>query len=715
MGMGKRQMAPTAHNRETDPERRVGRMSTRTAGRLALFSWVLSAFFAAAALAIVFLVWSDEVPTHEMAPVFDPVLLSTAFSAVGALVASRRPENLIGWIMCATGLLFALNGLAGSYAAHALYSGSEPMPGAAFAAWANVFIGNLPLLPLLPLLLLLFPDGRLPSRRWRPVVWLIVGSGLAEVAFWAFAPGEFLGWPPARNPFGVAVLDPLLDPYVTHVQTPLLVVTLVLPAISLVVRFWRSRGEERQQLKWFVSAGALVAFAATLLFVVGVRSSQPIESIFWGFFVLAVFAVPTSMGVAILRYRLWAIDLLINRAIVYGALSAVVVGLYVLVVGSLGAFLQARGSLLVSLLGAGLVAVLFAPLRERLQRGVNRLMYGERDDPYAVLSRMGERLETTLAPKAVLPTIAETIAQALKLPYVAIELEHDGEFVKEAEYGKQPPDAPLVLPLAYGTETVGRLVASSRSPGEEFSASDRKLLEDLARQVGVAAHAVRLATDLQRSRERLVASREEERRRLRRDLHDGVGPQLAALTLKLETARNRLSHDPEAQELLSDLAERARATVADIRRAVHALRPPALDDLGLVPALREVAAQYSHNTLNVYVEAPQRLPSLPAAVEVACYRITQEALTNVVRHAGASSCLVRLALEKGAGIVRLEVIDDGQGINEHHKAGVGLSSMRERAEELGGTCMIEPLPKGGTSVSARLSYRLPNSVHLKEE
>jgi signal transduction histidine kinase len=704
-------MAPTAHNREVDPERRVGRMSTRTAGRLALFSWVLSVFFAAAALAIIFLGWSAEVPTYETAPVLYPVLLATAFSTVGALVASRRPENLIGWIMCATGLLSALNGLAGSYAAHALYSGSEPMSGAAFAAWANVFTGSI---PLLPLLLLLFPDGRLPSRRWRPVVWLIIGSGLAEVAAWAFAPGRFPGWPPARNPFGVAVLDPLLDLYVSYAQTPLLILTVLLPAISLLVRFWRSRGVERQQLKWFVSSGALVAFAATLLFVVGVRSSELIEGVLWGFLVLAVCAVPASMGVAILRYRLWDIDLLINRALVYGALSAVVVGLYVLVVGSLGAFLQARGSLLVSLLATGLIAVLFAPLRERLQRGVNRLMYGERDDPYAVLSRLGERLEATLAPQAVLPTIAETVAQALKLPYVAIELEHAGEFVKEAEYGKQPPDVPFVLSLAYGAETVGRLVTGRRSPGEEFSASDRKLLEDLARQVGVAAHAVRLTTDLQRSRERLVASREEERRRLRRDLHDGVGPQLAALTLKLETARNRLSHDPEAQVLLSDLAERARAAVADIRRAVHALRPPALDELGLVPALREGAAQYSHNGLSVNLDAPHNLPPLPAAVEVACYRITQEALTNVVRHADASSCSVLLALE--AEIVRLEITDDGRGLSSERKGvGVGLSSMRDRAEELGGTCTIESLPGSGTRVSARLPCQLPNNARPKGE
>ena len=188
--MGKGPMAPTATNRGTDLGRRVGKMSTRTAGRLAFSSWILSILSAVAALMIMFLGWSAEVPTHQTMPVLFPVLLATAFSTVGALVASRRPENLIGWIMCAVGLLFALNSLADSYAAHALYSGSEPMTGAAFAAWANVFTGGL---PLLPLLLLLFPDGRLPSRRWRTVLWLIIGSGLAEVAASAFAPGRFPG------------------------------------------------------------------------------------------------------------------------------------------------------------------------------------------------------------------------------------------------------------------------------------------------------------------------------------------------------------------------------------------------------------------------------------------------------------------------------------------------------------------------------------------
>src|SRR5215210_1566596 len=276
-------------------------------------------------------------------------------------------------------------------------------------------------------------QNRCPSRHWRPVVWLIIGSGLAEIAFWAFAPGRFLGWPSARNPFGVDALRPFLDPYANYAQTPLLVLTVLLPAISLLMRFWRSRGVERQQIKWFVSAGALVAFAATLLFVVGVRSSDLIEGVLWGFFFLAPCTLPASMGMAILRYRLWDIDLVINRALVYGALTAGVVGIYVLVVGVLGVLCRVQCNILVSILAAGLVAVLFQPLRYRLQRGVNRPMYGERDDPYAVLSRLGRRLDAAIAPDEVLPAIVETVTSALKLPYAAITLKREEGFETAVE------------------------------------------------------------------------------------------------------------------------------------------------------------------------------------------------------------------------------------------------------------------------------------------
>jgi signal transduction histidine kinase len=411
--------------------------------------------------------------------------------------------------------------------------------------------------------------------------------------------------------------------------------------------------------------------------------------------------VPVFTYIAILRYHLYDIDLLINRTLVYGSLSACVAGIYVLAVVALGALFQAQGNLAISLLATGVVAVLFQPLRSRLQRSVNRLMYGERDDPYAVISRLGRRLETTLAAESVLPTIAETIAQALKLPYAAIHLKDGDGFRAAASYGSSAGE-PKVLPLVYQREEIGRLVLSPRAPGEGFSEADHSLLEDLARQAEVAVHAVRLTSDLQRSRERLVATREEERRRLRRDLHDGLGAQLAGLNVQAGTLRRLIARDPDAaDELVVELREELRGAIADIRRLVYELRPPALDDLGLVEALRRLAERHSSQGehLRVSVEAPEDIPDLPAAVEVAVYRITQEALTNVARHAKAQSCVVRLAVNDD---VALEIVDDGVGIPAQRSAGVGLSSMHERASELGGSCIVQALPKGGTQVLVRL-------------
>jgi len=222
-------------------------------------------------------------------------------------------------------------------------------------------------------------------------------------------------------------------------------------------------------------------------------------------------------------------------------------------------------------------------------------------------------------------------------------------------------------------------------------------------------------TELQRSRESLVTAREEERRRLRRDLHDGVGPQLAALTLELETASDIVSDYPEASVLVAKLSERAREIVSDVRYSVHALRPPALDELGLVGALREGALQYGPPGLRISVDNPQELSHLPAAVEVACYRIAQEALANVVRHASASHCSIRIRLDEEARVLSLEVEDDGRGIREDVRAGVGKISMRERTEELGGSCTVRPLAGGGTLVRALLPFQTARDTHRREE
>jgi signal transduction histidine kinase len=307
------------------------------------------------------------------------------------------------------------------------------------------------------------------------------------------------------------------------------------------------------------------------------------------------------------------------------------------------------------------------------------------------------------------------VREALRLPYAAVTLRHAEGFATVVEVGT-PVAGALRLPLAYQGEPVGELRLGPRAPGEPFSLADRRLLEDLARQAGVAVHAVRLTADLQRSRERLVSAREEERRRLRRDLHDGLGPALGAQRLKVGSARALYAHDPAAADaLLAELETDLGAALTDIRRLVYDLRPPALDELGLVGAIRQGAAPYggrgdhtggaNGDRLRVEVVAPERLPPLPAAVEVAAYRIAQEALTNVARHAHARTCQIRLSLDDTA--LRVAVTDDGVGLSEPRAGsprhtGVGLVSMRERAEELGGTCQVETPPQGGTQLLARL-------------
>jgi two-component system NarL family sensor kinase len=347
-------------------------------------------------------------------------------------------------------------------------------------------------------------------------------------------------------------------------------------------------------------------------------------------------------------------------------------------------------------------------------------MYGERDDPVTVLSRLGQRLEGTLAPDAVLPSLVETVAQTLKLPYVAIETMNDhgsdsqpvtdsfsnGVSSPTIFYGTPQPDA-IRLPLVYQSETIGQLLVAPRAPGEPLSPMDRHLLDNIAHQAGMAVHAVNLTADLQRSRQRLVATREEERRRLRRDLHDGLGPNLASQGLKLAAVKQLLENNPTAAiPLLDQVMEQNKSTVADVRRLVYGLRPPALDELGLVAAIRDhVSGMDGKSALQIEITEPtDGLPPLSAAVEVAAYRIVLEALTNVIRHAQARHCTILFSVSRnGPGdVLGIEIQDDGKGIPEAHRAGVGLRSMRERAEEIGGTSVVESTGRQGTCVNVKI-------------
>ncbi len=478
----------------------------------------------------------------------------------------------------------------------------------------------------------------------------------------------------------------------------LMVVLLVVAITIAIIWGYRSNrdAETRRKIRWVVFGGLVSGVAGLLLWEIpGVVLGHPLIST--NALGLLALPLPIAIAIAILHDHLFDIDTILNRTLVYGGLTGLIAGIYILIVGALGALFQLQGSLLISLVAAGVVAVLFQPLRLWLQRLVDRMMFGERDNPYAVLSRLGRRLETALAPESALPTIVETVAHALKLPSAAIAIKDGEQFASSVEYGV-PVGVPVVFPLVYQSETVGQLRVSPRAPAEPFTEADKHLLEDIAHQTGIAVHATRLTADLQQSRARLVTAREEERRRLRRDLHDGVGPTLAGMTLKVGAIRNVLTSNPSvADQMLGELGREIEVAMADIRRLVYALRPPALDELGLVAALRAHVMQYQlpeigkdgpgkETQLTVTIDAPPSLPPLPAAIEVAAYRIACEALANVARHAVAHSCHIILAL--GHDALYVEISDDGTGLASERQVGVGLVSMRERAEELGGTCAI---------------------------
>lgn len=423
----------------------------------------------------------------------------------------------------------------------------------------------------------------------------------------------------------------------------------------------------------------------------------------WTLCVITTIALPAALFAAILRDRLWDMAIILNRTLVYGALSLGIVAVYALVVGGLGALFHAQGNLFFTLLATGLVAMLFQPAREWLQKTVNRFMFGERDDPYKVLSKLGRQLGETAVPSQTLPAITATICQTLKLPYAAIELVANEQRLPAASSGEPGTAVLQEWPLRYQGEIVGWLQAAPRSPGEPFTAKEQQLLGDIAAQAGAAAYAMRLTSRLQHSREQLVLAREEERRRIRRDLHDELGPTLASQTFAIDAILDLLASNPtEAARLLRGLKAQNQATVSEIRRLVYELRPPALDELGLVGALQAHAAQlHNPQSLQIQITAwPNPLPPLSAAVEVAAYRIALEAMTNAARHAGARNCAVRLQAEDSR--LTLSIGDDGRGLEPNGRYGVGLHSMSERAEELGGKLLVDSGNGGGVRVTAVL-------------
>ncbi len=569
-------------------------------------------------------------------------------------------------------------------------------------------------------LLSVFPTGRPMGGWWRLPFWLGGLGALGASLSFAFGTATVLDGQFGDVPNPVRISGPVGDIMNVLGLGFLLILLSGLPAIaSVLVRLRRARGLERQQLKWVAWVSVWVGMVYILHVFSqfsGLITDQPWIAVVWSW---TYCLTPIAMALSILRYRLYDIDVIISRSLVYTILSAMTVAVYSAIVGISNQLLSTGQHVVPALLASALIATGFLPAHAATQRTVNRLLYGQRDTPYAVLARLGNRLTAVGTFDQLGQTVCRTVQESLKLPFVAITLtgtEAGSAALAVTSLGV-PVTAPRSFRLNHDGHDLGELQVGPRHGSDHLSGAEELLLTEVARQTGIVAWSVGLTDDLRRARERLVTTREEERRRLRRDLHDRLGAQLAALLLQARLAeRSVRADDAPVRADLSELRDGLAGAIDDVRRIAHGLRPPALDQLGLAGAIRQRlellngrevprrltgdgASTAGQPPLRITMDAPDHFPALPAAVEVAAWHIVEEAMTNVIRHAEATEASVSITAGPALG---LTIRDNGRGISPDAVPGVGLQSMRERVDELFGTFSIVREPNGGTCLRASL-------------
>ena len=618
---------------------------------------------------------------------FDDLAIATVIltcAVVGVVLQVARPENRVATVMLAGAVAWGVGEglLAWGVDALARTPGSATYVLLAVIGTAARGVGWLLLVLVLPVI---FPDGRAESR---------LAARLATGCIIAFAAGSLLAPVPleerlteSENPIGVPETWSVLVDLLAVGSLALAGLGIALAIRSLVHR-WRAGDDlRRQQVLVF---GIAFALPLALLPFLPTPWVEP-----W-MFALVTLPIPVAVAVAVLQRRLYDIPLAVNKTLTYVLLSAALAVVYAAVVAGVGVMLRDRGATWLPLAAAGVVAVAFAPLRNSLQRGVNRMTYGRWSAPAEVLGETGRRLGDAADGPALLKALTDELVGGLGLRRAEVR-DHTGRLLASSGAPEQATEE-LQL-IAYG-EQVGLLCWS----GRPLRPSEQDLMSDLAHQIGGVVHAAALVEDLRHTQEQLVVAREQERRRLRNDLHDGLGPALAGLGLQVDTVQTLLSDGRPAGDRLISLRRGISETVSEVRRIVEGLRPPAIDELGLFGAVAELGRELAvPSGLSLELDLPQEQPALPAAVEVAAYRVAQEAITNVVRHASATSC--RVAATVSDHNLVLEVEDDGHG-GARMNGGIGLRSMRDRADEIGGTVEITSADCG-----TRVTLSLPRELH----
>ncbi|HEX6399920.1 MAG TPA: sensor histidine kinase [Actinomycetota bacterium] len=685
-------------------------MTDRTSRRLAWSLWVLAIAIGAASAAYQVASWSTPAPPGSFGFRGFAMIFGVAFGTTGAIIASRHPRNPIGWVFLGMAVLSSIQELANEYAIWAIVQEGGGHPLEEVAAWIPAWIW-IPGTSGAMFLLLLFPDGRIPSPRWRWV--LIVGSIGAIVGAIGFAllPGPLENFGVLDNPFAVGTRGMMAT--LAIVGQFLYGVGIVLSAGALIGRYRAARGDERQQLKWLATGGSFLALSLFASFVIQAarpqtfaRADQLFEGQLVALLVIAGFtSVPVATAFAMLRYRLYAIDLVIKKTVVYTVLAILLfaIGLPLawalgsVALGLVGPSHEAYGFALAGLI----VGVLIWPLRRVAVRIADRVVYGRRATPYEVLSDFSGRVAEAYAADDVLERMAQVLGEAVGADAATVWLGEGGHARPVATW---PFAAPVdhALPetaVEVRHQGAGLGALSVRMPvNDPMNPTKERLIRDLAGQAGLVLRNATLIEDLKASRQRLVAAQDAERRRIERNIHDGSQQQLVALAVKLGLTERLVATDPpRAVAMLGELQRETNQALEDLRDLARGIYPPLLADKGLSAALQSQARK---STIPVAVET-DGIPRYPQELEAAVYFSCLEALQNIAKYARASRATVRLA--RSNGFLRFEVEDDGVGSDPATAPrGTGLQGIADRLAALGGEVTIRSAPGDGTTVTGRL-------------
>lgn len=677
-------------------------MKPRTASRLAWSLWLIATILSA--LASVFLVLGRH--TTPPAGTFGfrgfSAIFALGFATVGALIASKRSQNPIGWIFLAVGIGSGWQEFSQQYAVYTVVDSPGVLPGGRILAWFPTWIWVPITGSVSTFLFLLFPTGHLISRRWRLAAYLSI-LGMTVGAFGAaLADGPLENFATINNPFGIPGSRALLLETLSNIGLMIYSLAILVATTSLAIRFRRSRGDERQQLKWLLTSAILVFLGLTFSFVfqtayqTAERTSIPWRGVDV-IVILSFLTIPAATGIAILKYRLYDLGLVINRAAIYTVLAGLITTFYFGVVYGIGRLVGQGGNLALSVAATAVIAVAFQPVRRQAQRLANRLIFGRRATPYEAMAQFSHRIAGSLSLEEVLPRMAETAAAGIGAARARVKvfLPAGGERSASWPQGGEDGSYERTVEVVHQGNPVGE-ISIAKSPGDPLRAAEVKLLDDLASQAGLALRNVGLIEELRASRQRIVAAQDTERRRIERNIHDGAQQQLVALKVKLGLIR-RLDDQRKADELLAQVEKETDEAIENLRELARGIFPQLLVERGLEAALR---AHSIKSPVRVEVTS-DGVGRYSQEVEAAVYFCCLEALQNVAKYAGADLATVNLS--SGDSFLRFEVADDGGGFDSQAvRLGSGLQNMADRVQALGGSLEVVSNLGTGTKVVGTL-------------